>query len=712
MYKTARGLFQKQNGKIVEFCLKIIRDIDLILRRTVSSQKSIPIIFLGVLFLAFGLRISSLGIYQDDWVFVYNAYVRGPQGLWNFLSSDGAKFSSFMNITLFHILGFKPLHWHVAALLARWLTVMMMWLVLRRLWPANQLQNFLVSLLFAVYPFFTLQPMAFTFLHVWIGYFFLGLSIYCMILSVQRPEKLWLYCILSLIAGIITGLTLEYFMGLELLRPVILWMALRNREKDTKSRLIRAFKLWMPYILVFGIYVWWRFFVYQQTIENADSPVGLALLLSDPIAEARVILSNIFPDLLSMMVVPWSKILDPAFYNLVDRNDILFIVLSIVVSLGVFLILNYHKDEEAANQPVDTAWSRDALWFGFLVTVFGLMPPYVIGLYLNEKNPLWNSRLGLASLLGLSLLIVAIVDILSVKMKTRIMIIAMLVGFSVGYHARYTNDFRWAWRKELNLFRQLKLRVPDLRPNSAFIADQEILYYMGDYPTAYALNTVYGQPLGNLGGHADHWFFSISSNFARDLDSFMTGMDIGYYHRTLTFAGRSDQSLIISFEPDQGQCLYVLRPQDASFRRLPPLLKDASHLSALERIDTSKDASSPFLEEIGVSYPDDWCTYYQKADLARQRKNYAEVIRIWQHASEKGFSPGAYFEYMLFVEAFTELGRWNEAMDLTFDATRKFPILRLPMCDYWYSIPASPETIPYLEEIESEFRCLSDELTQ
>src|SRR5512143_2344447 len=146
------------------------------------SERMAPLVFLGVLFLAFGLVITSLGIYQDDWMFVFNAYVRGPQGLREFLNADGTPFSSLMNSALFSVLGVKPLYWHIAALLARWLTVTVFWLVLRRLWPANPLQNFFVALVFAVYPFFTLQPLAFTYLHIWVAYFFVGLSIYWMIL--------------------------------------------------------------------------------------------------------------------------------------------------------------------------------------------------------------------------------------------------------------------------------------------------------------------------------------------------------------------------------------------------------------------------------------------------------------------------------------------------------------------------------------------------
>ena len=672
------------------------------------SENMVPIVFLGVLFVAFGLSILSLGIYQDDWIFVYNAYVRGAQGLWDFLNADGTPFSSLMNIALFYLLGIKPLFWHIAALIARWLTVIAFWLVLRRLWPANPLQNFLASILFAIYPFFNLQPLAFTYLHIWIAYFFLGFSIYWMILSVQYPEKFWLYFIMSLVAGVITGLTLEYFMGLELLRPVILWFLLRAQEKDIKRRFARVIKLWMPYLILLGIYFWWRFFVYQVPIENRNDPVGIKLLLSNPVAEILTIISNIVPDTVSIIVTTWYKTLDPSFLNLTDRKDLLFTFLSVVVSFGIFLIFDRYQDQEMEDNRSNLAWPREAIWFGVIIVVLGLIPPYVGGLYINEKNPLWNSRLGLASMFGASLIIVALLEFISPKTRARLAMIALLIGLSVGYHARYTNDFGRAWKKETNLYRQLLIRIPSLKPNSAIIAEGEILSYMGDYPTAYAINTIYSQPISDRDNFVDYWFFGITTNFSKNLNSILDGTDIDATHRSVSFRGRSDQSLIISFEPGRGQCLYVIRPQSASYRELSALLKKASHLSALERINTSANSSSAFLQEIGEKYPNDWCTYYEKADLAYQKKDYKNVIELWNAAHKSGFSPGAYPEFMIFIDAFVQSGHWNEAVELTFETIHKFPIARPAMCDYWNSLPASMERASVFKKLEAKLDCLSN----
>ncbi|HXF86178.1 MAG TPA: hypothetical protein VNK49_12400 [Anaerolineales bacterium] len=672
------------------------------------SEKGIPFVFLFVLILAFGLRIFSLGIYQDDWVFVYNAYVRGAKGLWAFLNADGTPLSSAVNIALFSLLGVKPLYWHLASLIARWLTVVAFWLVLRHLWPSHARLTFFTALVFAIHPFFTLQPLAFTFLHVWLGYCSLGFSFYWMLLSVEKPERFWFYFTFSILAGILTIITLEYFAGLEFARPLLLWMALRNSPKDLKTKLLRVATLSAPYFLVLGIYLIWRFFIFVVPIAQRNNPVGVQMLLQNPVEGFQLIFSNLIPDLLTIVVSAWYGILAPRFFDLTDRRNVLFALLSLFAGLVLYILFHYQRIEQHHEERNPVRWHREAFWLGLCLAVLGLIPPYVGGLYINEKNPLWSSRFGLASLVGASLIFIALWEYLFSKGKARYIFLAALLGLSVGYHARYIHEFRGSWRKQLNFYRQLILRAPHLEAGSAIIAPEEILYYMGDYPTAYAINTIYAKPDKDkkVSNEVEYWFFGITTHFSRQLDEFATGMLLEATHRNIRFTGNSNKSLIITFEPEKGECLHVIRPQDASFRKLPPFLKQTAHLSSLDLIKTDTPAYSPFLEEIGVKYPDDWCTYYTRADLARQSENWTEVLALWREARKRGFTPGTYFEYFPFLDAMIHLHQWNGAIHLTLEMKRVFPASRPTLCDYWLALPDSPAYQLALTKLEPKLHCL------
>jgi hypothetical protein len=64
---------------------------------------------------------------------------------------------------------------------------------------------------------------------------------------------------------------------------------------------------------------------------------------------------------------------------------------------------------------------------------------------------------------------------------------------------------------------------------------------------------------------------------------------------------------------------------------------------------------------------------------------------------------------MPFIDAYVQLGRWDEAVKVTLDAGRKFPISRLTSCDYWNALPATVERDQALQKLGSRFDCFRDE---
>lgn len=668
---------------------------------------SMPLAFLAALVLAFGLLIPTLGFYQDDWLFVYNHYALGPQGIWDFMYYDGTPFASYLNNLQFALLGYAPLNWQIASLLSRWLTVVMFWLILRRLWPGHPRETFFSALLFALHPFFTLQPMAVTFSQVWAAYFFLGLSLYWMILSVQQPSRYWLYTFLSILAGAVNILSGEYFAGLEFARPAILWFALAERGLRPKERLLASLRYWLPYLLALSVYIYWRFFVYEVPIENRNQPVLVETLLRNPLEGLWLIFINLLPDTVLIVISSWHNLLEPNWLDLTVREN-QFALLLVLLSGGIaFYYLNQQTYSESPQAPC-VNWPLQALFLGFVLVVFGLIPPYVGGLYLNTKNPLWNSRFGMASMLGASMIVVALLEWLVTSHRARMVVLAALVGLSIGWHVRTTNNFRWAWRKEINFYRQLTLRIPQLTPGTALVAEGEVLYLMGDYPTAYAINTLYANPRGEQFGQAKYWFYGLTTNFGRNYGDFGQGMPLFTRHRSLVFKGESERSILFSFEPDQGQCLHIYRPQDAFIAGpgpiLGPYVLSSVPISRPELILPS-DSPNPFLVgQIGIESPQDWCYFYQKADMARQNGDWQSVAQYWRELQKAGLNSKEAFEYLPFIEAQLRLGDFEQARDISQRAANLARGARPMVCRLWQFVLQQTPGDESLKQVFAQFQ--------
>jgi hypothetical protein len=276
---------------------------------------------------------------------------------------------------------------------------------------------------------------------------------------------------------------------------------------------------------------------------------------------------------------------------------------------------------------------------------------------------------------------------------------AVLVGLLIGYHNRVAFDFKNAWEKQVNLYQQLTWRAPYIEPGTAIITDQEILGYMGDYPTSFALNTIYRE--ASLWDDtkslrpSPYWFFAMSENLGTDADSLVEGVELTAKKYASTFVGNSHDSLIILFEPEKNQCLWILRPEDAAYRGLLPQIKTAAQISNLSRIQDKHETYPTLYRAIVPENPASWCFHYQRADLSRQIGDWEQVVFFWDLAKQGGYSPGHGFEYIPFIQAFAHTGDWEQALALTKQSNRVSANMKTILCPVWdelvASTPAPPE---------------------
>ena len=247
---------------------------------------AVPAGLLALLIVSFGLFIPRLGFYWDDWPVILTGRLFGASGFWQFYQYD-RPFSAWTYILTFPILGSTPIRWHIFTLLLRWGTSLALWWTLIRLWPGHRREGTWAAFLFAIYPVFTQQSISVAYSQHWICYFLYFISLGTMIqayrLSPQNRRWFWPLTALSLASSLLQLFTMEYFVGLELLRPIILWILAAEKQANLRQRAAAVFRTWLPYLLALSGFVLWRLFILKFPDEEANPPVLLIKMLSSPL---------------------------------------------------------------------------------------------------------------------------------------------------------------------------------------------------------------------------------------------------------------------------------------------------------------------------------------------------------------------------------------------------------------------------------------------
>jgi len=87
-----------------------------------------------------------------------------------------------------------------------------------------------------------------------------------------------------------------------------------------------------------------------------------------------------------------------------------------------------------------------------------------------------------------------------------------------------------------------------------------------------------------------------------------------------------------------------------------------------------------------------WCYYYTKAELARQFKEWDQVLLLQKEAAANGFAPNDPFDLLPFIEAHAMTDNINAAKELSMDAIEEDVKTRVGVCKVWERVQAqSPE---------------------
>lgn len=139
-------------------------------------------------------------------------------------------------------------------------------------------------------------------------------------------------------------------------------------------------------------------------------------------------------------------------------------------------------------------------------------------------------------------------------------------------------------------------------------------------------------------------------------------------------------------------------------------MREASVLSNPQQILASPSAIMP-----SIYYPEPahgWCYYFEKADLARQLRNWNEVAKLGDTAFRLIDHPNNPVERFVFIEGYAHVGDWDRALKLSKESYQVSKDYVGPLlCQLWKRIEMeTTDGLPKarseaLSEVKSLFLC-------
>lgn len=628
-----------------------------------------PVVLLLIGFITYGYVLTALGYYWADWEIVM--FTKLDSALQFRFYAHDRPFPWTYHL-LYFLLGSKPVGWHIVTLLIRWAGVLTFVQALILIWPRYKNHIYWLGVLLLVYPGFLQQSQSATKARHIMTFLLFALSIYFMVLAVRRPKSARWSFPLSWLTAFIQLFTTEYFSGMELIRPIILWIVLAEEQGSKSQTLRRVLKYYFPY-LVITVFNFWCRFVYFPVLFHTTSRIS----------DIQKMLSSFQESLLGGVLGLFNKITIDLIYSTLQVwiNAILhfegFTFQSRVAwfAFGVGILLALAFAFFYSTREIETARPTSPLWMfvlGFVAFGLGGAPIWAIGKDISAGG--WSDRFALAPLIGACLMVMALILWL-VNPTGQKYILGTLMVFSIAAQIWMVNVYRNDWRTQLYYYWQLYWRAPAIQPGTAVFSFEQPSPFVTHHSDAgFALNILYHYQTED--GNLPYWFFSRTHHF-----DYVPDDQFDKDFRGLHFEGNTSNGIAILHQ-DKNSCLRVLDTIYAD----DPILQGRDVLMAVSnpsRIIPDPAAPPPDPDIFGPEPEHDWCYYFQKADLARQTGDWKAVITLYQESKEKDLVPSFGSEYIPFIEAYAQTGDWENASKLTRLAQKTNSGHKQILCNIW-----------------------------
>jgi hypothetical protein len=391
-------------------------------------------------------------------------------------------------------------------------------------------------------------------------------------------------------------------------------------------------------------------------------------------------------------VSPYTSISTTRYSNLGTAVFVAVLVIGLVF-LYSYIYKKTRGSDQIENESV-LIW--EFLILGSVLILGAVIPVIFSGRQLDLFDA--YKSYGLHPISGVVLFITGV--LLMLQPKFRLWAVVVLLGISVV--TQVLNGYDWAryWEFQRTMWWQLTWRAPDIQDDTLVMTYSTDGYNpQQDYEVWAPLNLIYRPaPAAAPSIQAEVLNSDTTYNILKEKVQDRMVRDIPLH---LDY----DNLLLISISP-LSSCLHVIDGAQPVYSTSEALLaKQVGAYSQIDRIITAGEAPVPPASIFEAEPERDWCYYYQKASLARQKGDWAEIGRLYKQVNDLKLNTDDKSELIPFLEGLVNLGNLDDARTLYKRNIKGSAEARISACAALAEDPGYPAEFGYDYEMIYQILC-------
>ena len=622
--------------------------------------------------------VGKFGYYNDDWYLMYSASAYGPNTFIDIFSVDRPGRALVM-LPAYILFGGNPLYYSLSAYFFRVIGALALLWLLTMMWPGKRTMTTLISLLFLIYPGFLSQPNAIDYQSHIIGLAaaLFSIALTLKTISIQSQGSKVVLHILSILLGWLYLSQMEWYIGFEFFRWACVFLISSRLGGTLLQKGGKAIQWAYPSLAIPILFLVWRLFFFQSERGATDTDIQFELVKLYPLQTMFHWSVQIVQDLFDVIVSAWVIPLSQLTTYIQWWGGVLAIL-----TTGLILFIFHKLELECVNEDASQLGSAyEALFLGLFAAIAGLIPIVMVN---REVTFPTYSRYSLVSSVGASIFLVALLMSLNGRILRGAIAAGLIFIAMLTHHA---NSVKYVQENVMvqKFWWQVSWRVPQFQPRTTLIGNYPSGAIEEDYFIWGPANLIYYPEKENFENIQPALFASVLNKgtamkvLTRERQQYDIRKNIVTYPNY--------RNILILTQPSQNSCVHVINGLQPEFsqRELDSIRVIGSY-SEIEHILVDESPHTPPRMVFGPEPSNGWCYYYEKADLARQRGDWDEILKLGHEALEKGFAPEDNIEWMPFLQAYAQAGNIEHLTNLAPSITSD-PYVAQQVCQTVSSMP-------------------------